>query len=234
MKRLGIGAVLLAALASAVLPTRPTATPTRTPTPTPTATPGGTATPIPGPTRTVTIPPASWANFAWTGASSPQTVADCFGAGNVAVMYRLDAATQTFQRWIRGREELSNMGDVARFDALLALNASAQPATCNMPNVLLARSLTIPAAGWANFAWTGGASLSAEGAALCFGEGNIVVMYRLDASTQTFERWIRGRDDLSNMGEVYPYDALLALNGSGAPATCHFPVLGFSGLPKSG
>jgi hypothetical protein len=203
----------------------PTATPTRTPTPTPTATPGATATPTPGATRAVTIPGGSWANFAWTGASSPQTVADCFGAGNIAVMYRLDAATQTFQRWIRGREDLSNMGDVQRYDALLALNASAQPATCNMPQQLLVQGYTIPPESWANFAWVSNGSYPAAGAADACGEGKIAVMYRLDAASQTFQRWIRGRPDLSNMGDVQPYDALLALNASDQPAGCVFPVV---------
>jgi len=196
-----------------------------TPTPTPTATPGGTATPTPGPTRTVTIPPASWANFTWSGASSPQTVADCFGAGNIAVMYRLDAATQTFQRWIRGREELSNMGDVFSFDSLLALNAGAQPATCTMPDDVIPHSLTIPAGRWANFAWLAN-SFPADVMSEACGEGSIAVAYRLDAATQTFQRWIRGRDDLSNMTDVQPYDALLALNASGLPATCTFSHYG--------
>jgi hypothetical protein len=203
----------------------PTATPTRTPTPTPTATPVATATPTPGGTRAVTIPAGSWANFAWTGASSPQTVADCFGAGNIAVMYRLDAATQTFQRWIRGRDDLSNMGDVQRYDALLALNAGAQPATCNMPQQLLVQGYTIPPESWANFAWVSNGSYAVAGAADACGEGKIAVMYRLDAATQTFQRWIRGRPDLSNMGDVQPYDALLALNSSEQPAGCVFPVV---------
>jgi len=38
-----------------------------------------------------------------------------------------------FERWIRDDEALSTMGDVAQFDALLALNASDQRATCQMP-----------------------------------------------------------------------------------------------------
>ena len=109
----------------------PTATPTRTPTPTPTATPSGTATPIPGPTRTVTIPAGRWANFAWLAFSFPAEVApEACSDGSIAVIYRLDAATRTFQRWIRGRPELSNMTDVQPYDALLALNASGQPSTC--------------------------------------------------------------------------------------------------------
>jgi hypothetical protein len=85
-----------------------------------------------------------------------------------------------------------------------------------MPDQLSARSFTIPAGRWANLAWTGG-SLSAAGAADCFGLGSIAVMYRLDSATQAFQRWVRGRDDLSNMADVQPYDALLALNGSAAP-----------------
>jgi hypothetical protein len=202
----------------------PTATPTRTPTPTPT--PGATATPTPGDTRTVTIPPAGWVNFAWTGASSPQTVADCFGAGNIAVMYRLDAATQTFQRWIRGREDLSNMGEILRYDALLALNAGAQPATCTMPVPQGGPGVTstiIPAGGWLNF--SGNFNAPAGEVAQACGEGNITVMYRLDAATQTFQRWVRGRPELSNMTDVQPYDALLALTASGQPANCTFPII---------
>ena len=177
--------------------------------------------------RTVTIPVGSWANFAWTGDSTPQTVADCFGAGNVAVMYRLDAATQTFQRWIRGRDDLSNMTDVFSYHPLLALNTSAQPATCNMPmpqggpGVI---STIIPAGGWFNFT-TSDVNASAEEAAETCGDGNIAVMYRLDATTQTFQRWVRGRPDVSNMTDVQPFDALLALNASDQPANCSFPII---------
>ena len=203
----------------------PTATPTRTPTPTPTATPGGTATPTPGPTRTVTIPPASWANFTWSGASSPQAVADCFGAGNVAVMYRLDAATGAFQRWIRDRADLSNMGEVMRFDALLALNAGAQPATCTMPDDVAPYVVTIPAGRWANFAWLAN-SFPPDIMSEACGVDSIAVAYRLDAPTQAFQRWILGRPDLSNMTDIQPYDALLALNASGQPSTCTFTHYG--------
>ncbi|NIV38737.1 MAG: hypothetical protein GWN58_57755, partial [Anaerolineae bacterium] len=41
-------------------------------------------TPTPTPTRAVTIPAQSWANFAWTGDTSAQEVADCFGEGRIA------------------------------------------------------------------------------------------------------------------------------------------------------
>jgi len=195
------------------------AAPTPTPTPTPTATPTGT----PTTTREVTVPAQSWVNFAWTGETSAQEVADCFGEGRIAVMYRLDAATQSFQRWIREREDLSTMGDVVQFDALLALNGSGEPATCTMPDPspVSPRTLAIPPGSWANFAWTG--ATSAQNVADCFGEGRIAVMYRLDAASQSFQRWIREREDLSTMGDVAQFDALLALNASGEPATCDMP-----------
>jgi hypothetical protein len=64
-------------------------------TPTPTGTPTT--------TREVNVPAHSWVNFAWTGSTSAQEVADCFGEGRIAVMYRFDAASQSFQRWIRER-----------------------------------------------------------------------------------------------------------------------------------
>jgi hypothetical protein len=196
------------------------AAPTPTPTPTPTATPTGT----PTTTREVTVPAQSWVNFAWTGETSAQEVADCFGEGRIAVMYRLDAGSQQFERWIQGREALSTMGDVAQFDALLALNGSDQPATCMMPDPspVSHRTLSIPASRWGNFAWTS-ETISPQEVADCFGEGNIAVMYRLDADTQQFERWIRGREALSTMGDVAQFDALLALNASGEAATCEMP-----------
>ncbi len=201
----------------------PTSTPTPTATPSPTPTPTATATLTPTPTRAVSIAAHSWANFAWTGDTSAQEVVDCFDEDSIAVMYRLDAETQLFQRWIRDRQELSTMGEVQRYDVLLALNASEEPATCDMadPSPVSPRTLTIPANSWANFAWTG--DTSAQGVADCFGEGKIAVMYRLDAETQVFERWIRGRDELATMGDVARFDALLALNASDQPAICEMP-----------
>jgi len=197
--------------------TATTAVPSPTPTPSPTASPT--------PTRAVNIPARSWANFAWTGDGSPsaQEVANCYNDETIAVMYRLDAETHVFERWIRGREGLSTMGDVAQFDVLLALNASDELATCTMPDpsAVPARTLTIPAQSWANFSWTGDSS--PQEMAGCFGEGNIAVMYRLDAETQVFERWIRDREGLSTMGDVAQFDALLALNASDQPAICQMP-----------
>jgi hypothetical protein len=193
-----------------------------TPAPTPTPTPAPTPMPTSTPTRAVNIPARSWANFAWTGnTATPEEVAHCYNDTNIAAMYRLDAETQMFERWFSADDGLSNMGDVAPFDVLLALNVSDNPATCMMPDAaaLPERMLTIPARSWGNFAWTGNTA-SPEEVAHCYNDTSIAAMYRLDAETQMFERWFRADDGLSNMGDVAPFDVLLALNASDKPATC--------------
>ena len=83
--------------------------------------------------RMVTIPARSWGNFAWTGdGASPEEVAHCYNDSAIAAMWRLDTDTQKFERWIFDRDDLTTMGDVAPSDALFALNASEQLATCTM------------------------------------------------------------------------------------------------------
>jgi hypothetical protein len=148
-------------------------------------------------------------------------VADCFGAGNITVMYHLDAVNQTYQRWVGGHSELSDMSQVAQYDTLLALNSSSQQVSCTPPDVmLLGRTVTIPAGKWANFAWTGYFTLPPQQVADCFAGGNISVMYRLDAATGLFQRWIRGHPELSDMGDIAPFDAILALNASSQEGSC--------------
>jgi hypothetical protein len=114
---------------------------------------------------------------------------------------------------------------VLRFDALLALNVSAQPATCTMPDDVVPHVVTIPAGRWANFAWLA-FSFPADMMSEACGVDSVAVAYRLDAATQTFQRWVRGRPDLPNMTDIQPYDALLALNGTGETATCTFSHYG--------
>jgi hypothetical protein len=94
-----------------------------------------------------------------------------------------------------------------------------------MPDDVSPLSFTIPAGTWANFAWLA-FTVPAGLAPQACSEASIAVIYRLDANTQTFQRWIRGRPDLSNMTAVQPYDALLALNGASQPSTCTFTHYG--------
>jgi len=136
-------------------------------------------------------------------------------------MYRLDAATQTFQRWIRDRDDLSNMGDVQRYDALLALNTSDQPATCNMPAATASgatRTLQW-GVGWHNEGWSG-AGGTAPGDAFACAVGNHAAAYRL--VNGNWERYFPNRPDISNMGSLNRYDAFLILVT--APVNCTMPI----------
>jgi hypothetical protein len=155
------------------------------------------------------------------GDSSPQEVADCYGAGTISVMYRLEAASGSYQRWVGGHPQLSDMGQIAPYDTLLALNSSSQQVSCTPADMVLQeRTVTIPADRWANFAWTGYFTLPPQQVADCFAGGNISVMYRLDAATGLFQRWIRGHPGLSDMGDIAPFDAILALNASSQEGSC--------------
>jgi hypothetical protein len=86
------------------------------------------------------------------------------------------------------------------------------------PPTPMPRAMTIPATSWANFAWTGDA-VPPEDVAHCFNDQKIAAMYRLDPETQEFERWFLSHDELTTMGDVAPFDVLLALNASDEPAT---------------
>jgi hypothetical protein len=113
--------------------TTPTPTPTTTPTPTPTATPTRTPTPTgtPTPTRPVSLSPAGWHSFVWTGASAtdPATALACLGA-NYSIAYEWMGSTQQWLRYVPGQPILSSITAVNKYDALLVLTTAA--VTCNM------------------------------------------------------------------------------------------------------
>ena len=97
------------------------------------------------------------------------------------------------------------------------------PTPTATPTLTPTREVTIPARSWGNFAWTGNTA-SPEEVAHCYNDGKIAAMYRLDPETQKFERWFSGDDGLSTMGDVAPFDVLLAFNASDEPATCMMPA----------
>jgi cysteinyl-tRNA synthetase len=65
--------------------------------------------------------PAGWHSFVWTGpsATDPGTVLDCI-ADDYAIAYRLESE-QTYERYVPGRIDLSNMGALEKYDSLLVL-----------------------------------------------------------------------------------------------------------------
>jgi cysteinyl-tRNA synthetase len=81
----------------------------------------GSVYPPPDTIRSFALMPPGWHSFVWTGlsATAPGTALDCI-AGDYAIAYRLQS-DQTYQRYVPGRTDLSNMGAVDRYDSLLVL-----------------------------------------------------------------------------------------------------------------
>jgi cysteinyl-tRNA synthetase len=81
----------------------------------------GSVYPPPDTIRSFVLMPPGWHNFVWTGpsATDPGTALDCMG-DDYAIAYRLQP-DQTYQRYVPGRTDLSNMGAVDRYDSLLVL-----------------------------------------------------------------------------------------------------------------
>ena len=193
-----------------------------TPTPTPTPTPAEFICTPPPTSRTFELQ-MGWNNLVWTGASGadPTTALGCI-EGNYAIAYRFVAADQTFERHVPSRCDeqpgLCNMTGVNTDDNLLVL-VTAPGLLCEMPVAPLATPMPEPSSltldlesGWNNFVWRG-ASGADPTTALSVIEGNYDIAYRLDPSSQTFERYVPGRCEeqpgLCDMTMLNRFDILL-------------------------
>jgi cysteinyl-tRNA synthetase len=89
----------------------------------------GSVYPPPDTSRSFDLGSPGWHNFVWTGPSgtAPATALDCM-ADDYAIAYRLQS-DQTYERYVPGRTDLSNMGAVDRYDSLLVL-VTADGARC--------------------------------------------------------------------------------------------------------
>jgi uncharacterized repeat protein (TIGR01451 family) len=83
-------------------------------------------------TRTLNLSPAGWHNFVWTGASAtaPDTALACI-SGKYQIAYE-HTSLGTFQRFVAGHPELSNMSPLTQYDPLLVF-ITAEGVTCVMP-----------------------------------------------------------------------------------------------------
>jgi cysteinyl-tRNA synthetase len=81
----------------------------------------GSVYPPPDTSRSFDLAGPGWHSFVWTGLSGtdPETALDCI-ADDYAIAYRLQP-DQTYERYVPGRTDLSNMGAVDRHDSLLVL-----------------------------------------------------------------------------------------------------------------
>jgi hypothetical protein len=167
------------------------------------------------PTRTLVWGPG-WHNAIWSGASTPEEAFAC-AAGNYAAAYRL--VDGGWERHFPDRADLSNMTDLAQYDAFLILITG--DVTCEMPvadTPSTERTLDW-GVGWQNEGWTGPDGTPPQDALAC-AAGNYAAAYGL--VSEGWERYFPDRPDISNMGMLDEYDAFLILVT--APVSCSMPT----------
>ena len=161
---------------------------------------------------------AGWQNGSWTGATSTPEEAFSCADGKYAAAYRYTDAG--LERYFPGRADISNMTDLAQYDAFLILTTEA--VSCEMDvEAAAGTSRTLQwAAGWQNAAWTGADGTTPESAFACAGSSVAAVYKYLEGGG--LERYFPGRTDISDLTALNQYDAFLILLT--APVTCDMPI----------
>ena len=187
-----------------VAPTTPTPTPTSTSTPTPSPTPTATASPSPTATPTPGNLAAGWNIGCYRGVERPISEALAGISGSVLAVYRLRAGDD-FERWFPGRPDASNISTVGPYEALFILVAN----EVSWPQ----QAAEIPAGmtlkeGWNTACYSGPTKEAPEATSGI--TGKFAVLYVL-ASNQTWQRFVPGRPEVSDLGQIQQFSAVLLL-----------------------
>jgi hypothetical protein len=167
------------------------------------ASPGPTPTPLP--TATPPNPSIAWTHSCYLGASQAAEDALAAISGDVLAAYRL-RSDQGYDRWFPSRPEVSTMTVLNPYDALFLLVAgdagwSQEPGGESPSSVDLVF-------GWNSVCYAGqtkDAATATEGIADQF-----AIAYTLD-SGQIWKRFVPGRPDVSNLGQLESFTPVLIL-----------------------
>jgi hypothetical protein len=146
-----------------------------------------------------------WTQTCYVGASAPVDQALGSVAGQVLAAYRLGAA-HTFDRWFPGRPELSTITTLSPYDQLFVLASEA--ATWGQQFSGASQGSVALAQGW-NAVCYSGATADIDTATAGISD-QISVIYALEAD-QSWERYILGRPDVSEITQCQRLSALLVL-----------------------
>jgi hypothetical protein len=186
-----------------------------------------TPTPIPGEGKLEDCPhPAKWALSVWNGddGTDPEQAFATCGQGAVAVAYSIDPETQIWSRWFADRPEISNLTAIDHCQGVIALGSSVSAASSPGDERLEAANANgmvgCPLQGkWAIAVWDGDDGTEVEEALATCGEDAVAVAYSIDPQTQAWSRWFDARPEISNLAPLGHMQGVLALGGTGAPAT---------------
>jgi len=177
----------------------PSPLPSPTPTPPPTTTPGPTATPPPP------SPSVSWRYSCYLGASQPTEDALGEVSGDVVAAYRLRPG-QGYDRWLRDRADLSTMTTLDPYDALFLLISGDATWDQQPPDTPPTSADLV--FGWNSVCYAGPSKdIDAATAGIV---GRFAVVYAL-APEQTWQRFVPGRPEVSNLNRLEPSTSVLIL-----------------------
>jgi hypothetical protein len=166
--------------------------------------------------------PGRWAISVWEGEETETAEAlDTCGAGAVDAAYYIHPFTQIWRGFFRGNPAISNLDTLDDLQAVVTLGSStaspmptAQPTPTPGPSP--GRMVGCPMAGkWAMSVWNGPNGTNAADAFATCSEV-IAVAYWLDPQTQTWQRYVHDRPELTTLSHLDNLHGVFAV-GSTAP-----------------
>jgi hypothetical protein len=166
--------------------------------------------------------PGRWAISVWEGEETETAEAlDTCGAGAVDAAYYIHPFAQSWQVFFKGEPAISNLDTLDDLQAVVTLGSptaspmpTAEPTPTPGPSP--GRMVGCPMAGkWAMSVWNGPNGVNAADAFATCSEA-IAVAYWLDPETQTWQRYVYGRPDLTTLSHLDNLQGVFAV-GSTAP-----------------
>jgi hypothetical protein len=158
---------------------------------------------------------AGWNHVCYIGADQPVEEALGPAAGSVQALYRIEE-NGVLDRWFPGRPEVSTIDALTPEDSLLILAGA--PVEWLQTSEAAAPDTADMAQGWNSICYEGESRALAE--AVGGVDGKLAIIYGL-LPGQGWLRFVPGRDEISNLEQVVPHQALLVLV-SDATATWDF------------
>jgi len=147
---------------------------------------------------------AGWHYACYTGAEAPIGTALASVVDQTSVVYRM-RPDQGYDRWFPDRPDVSTIGTLSPFEALLVLTSTA--ATWNQPTAGPELDSAALAQGWNSVCYCGEAKDVEEATTTI--SADFAILYAFD--DQAWRRFVPGRPDVSDISELEHCRAVLVL-----------------------
>jgi hypothetical protein len=176
-------------------------------------------------------PPAGkWAISVWSGEGAPiEEALDTCGEGSIDAAYYLHPLTQTWRVYFSGQPEISDLISLDDLQAIATLGsptASPTPQPTPAPGPDPGRMSGCPLVGkWALSAWNGpNDTETADAFATC--SDVVGVAYWLDPQTQTWQRYVHERPELTTLTHLDNLQGVFSLGSTEPKEYCAINIPG--------